>query len=244
LLQIEVIEDLSMLYRRAVDIIAEQVAQGAATFGLATGGTMLPLYEKLRSSDLDFSNCTSVNLDEYIGLAKDHPESYHTYMHKQLFNVKPFRASFLPDGEVQDIQAEASRYEALVGTLMVDLQLLGIGENGHIGFNEPGTLFTSETHVVKLTESTRKANARFFNTIHEVPRYAITMGIASILRAKRILLVAVGEEKRAALEALMNGATSEEIPVTSLQQHADVTILTNINSGSIKKGRISFKFNY
>ncbi|WP_332646947.1 glucosamine-6-phosphate deaminase [Lysinibacillus sp. 54212] len=227
-IKVEVIEDLSTLYRRATRIIAEQLADGAKTFGLATGGTMLPLYENLRSSNCDFSQCTSFNLDEYVGLEKEHPESYLSFMNNRLFHAKPFKQSYLPDGEAEDVQAEAKRYEALLQKNTLDFQLLGVGENGHIGFNEPGTPFSSETHVVMLTESTRRANARFFNSIHEVPKLAITMGISTIMRAQCILLIAVGEKKRAALEALISGEISEQIPVTCLQKHPNVKVLTDI----------------
>ncbi|MGE7021541.1 glucosamine-6-phosphate deaminase [Solibacillus cecembensis] len=229
--QIEVIEDHGQLYARAVEIIAEQLKDGAKVFGLATGGTMLPLYEQIRESDIDFTQCTSFNLDEYVGLAKEHPESYHRYMDEQLFHSKPFKHSFLPDGQTQNSQAEAQRYEALLKGKRQDFQLLGLGENGHIGFNEPGTAFTSETHIVQLQKSTREANARFFNSIDEVPSYAITMGIHSILRAKKILVIALGEKKRAALEALSSGTQTEQIPATSLQNHPNVIVLTDIHIG-------------
>ncbi|MEG0471550.1 MAG: glucosamine-6-phosphate deaminase [Solibacillus sp.] len=228
MVKIEVIEDLGQLYTRAVEIIAEQLNDGAKVFGLATGGTMLPLYENIRKSDLDFSQCTSFNLDEYVGLAQEHPESYHSYMKEQLFDYKPFKQSFLPDGQSPHSDAEAQRYENLLKENRQDFQLLGLGENGHIGFNEPGTSFTSETHVVQLEQSTREANARFFHSIDEVPNYAITMGIHSILRAKTILVIALGEKKRAALEALKSGSQTEQIPVTSLQTHHNVIVLTDI----------------
>ncbi|MEG0261204.1 MAG: glucosamine-6-phosphate deaminase [Lysinibacillus sp.] len=227
--KLEVINELDNLYNRAVDLMTEQLNGGANTFGLATGGTMLPLYEKLRSSELDFSNCQSVNLDEYVGIPQSHPESYKSFMNTQLFGVKPFKQSFLPDGEASDVQAEAINYENILKSSELDFQLLGIGENGHIGFNEPGTPFASETHVVELTDSTREANARFFDSIDEVPKEAITMGIASIMRAKCILLIAVGEKKRAALEALLYGEMTENTPVTCLQQHPNVIVLTDLN---------------
>lgn len=194
-LNLEVWEDKDDLYSRAEELFSAQLKNGATTFGLATGGTMIPLYEKLRNSSLDFSHCKSVNLDEYVGIPQGHPESYYTFMQNHLFESKPFKATYIPDGVVEDVHAEALRYEDLLKSLTVDMQLLGVGVNGHIGFNEPGTSFHSETDVVELTVSTRSANARFFDTIDEVPKQAITMGIASIMRAKCILLIAVGEEK-------------------------------------------------
>ncbi|MGE7622862.1 glucosamine-6-phosphate deaminase [Viridibacillus sp. NPDC096237] len=227
-LKIETINDLGALYDRAFNVVKNALDKGSKNFGLATGGTMLPLYDRIRNSDLDFTQCKSVNLDEYVGLPKAHPESYIAFMKQQLFHDKPFKKSNLPNGEAVDPHAEAARYEMLLQQMTLDFQLLGIGENGHIGFNEPGTPFDSETHVVELEESTRIANARFFNSLNEVPTEAITMGISSIMRAKQILLIAVGEKKRPALEALLKGEVTEEIPVTILKKHPNVIVLTDL----------------
>ena len=227
-LNLEVWEDKDDLYSRAEELFSAQLKNGATTFGLATGGTMIPLYEKLRNSSLDFSHCKSVNLDEYVGIPQGHPESYYTFMQNHLFEAKPFKATYIPDGVAEDVHAEALRYEDLLKSLTVDMQLLGVGVNGHIGFNEPGTSFHSETDVVELTVSTRSANARFFDTIDEVPKQAITMGIASIMRAKCILLIAVGEEKRTAIKALLRGVITEDIPVTRLCNHPNVIVLTDL----------------
>ena len=227
-LNLEVWEDNDALYNRAKEIFSEKLQAGASTFGLATGGTMIPLYEKLRSSSLDFSNCSSVNLDEYVGIPQGHSESYYTFMQQHLFDVKPFNTTYIPNGVADDVHAEVLRYENLLKSLTVDMQLLGVGVNGHIGFNEPGTSFHSETDVVELTASTRSANARFFDNIDQVPKQAITMGIASIMRAKSILLIAVGEEKRTAIEALIKGDVTEDIPVTRLCNHPNVIVLTNL----------------
>lgn len=227
-LKIETINDLGALYDRAFIVVKNALDKGSKNFGLATGGTMLPLYDRIRNSDLDFTQCESVNLDEYVGLPKAHPESYIAFMKQQLFNDKPFKKSNLPNGEAVDPHVEAARYEMLLQQMTLDFQLLGIGENGHIGFNEPGTPFDSETHVVELEESTRIANARFFNSLDEVPTKAITMGISSIMRAEQILLIAVGEKKRPALEALLKGEVTEEIPVTILKKHPNVIVLTDL----------------
>lgn len=227
-LNLEVWEDKDDLYSRAEELFSAQLKNGATTFGLATGGTMIPLYEKLRNSSLNFSHCKSVNLDEYVGIPQGHPESYYTFMQNHLFKAKPFKATYIPDGVAEDVHAEALRYEDLLKSLTVDMQLLGVGVNGHIGFNEPGTSFHSETDVVELTVSTRSANARFFDTIDEVPKQAITMGIASIMRAKCILLIAVGEEKRTAIKALLRGVITEDIPVTRLCNHPNVIVLTDL----------------
>lgn len=227
-IKLEVISNLDELYTRGMELFKEAKENGAKTFGLATGGTMIPLYEKICASDLDFSTYESFNLDEYVGLPATHPESYVSFMKKHLFNQKPFAKSMLPNGEAKDAKAEAKAYEQKLQATTLDFQLLGIGENGHIGFNEPGTPFDAPTHVVTLTESTREANARFFHSVDEVPTEAITMGISSILRAKQIVLIAVGEKKRAALEAFIHGEKTIDVPVTALQDHANVIVLTDL----------------
>ncbi|WP_026022584.1 glucosamine-6-phosphate deaminase [Kurthia senegalensis] len=230
-MQIERFESKEVLYTRALEIIKQVKAQGATTFGLATGGTMEPLYEKLRQSDIDFSDAISFNLDEYVGLDVQHDQSYNYYMHKQLFDCKPFKMSYLPNGLAENAEAEANRYEQLLQQHELDFQLLGIGVNGHIAFNEPGTSFASETHLVDLQPSTLEANARFFDSIEDVPKQAYTMGIQSILRAKVILLIATGEKKRAVLEQVIAGEYTENNPATALVKHNNVIILTDLQEG-------------
>lgn len=216
------------LYSHAVATIVEAKNNGATTFGLATGGTMEPLYAKICKTDIDFSHCISFNLDEYVGLEATHQQSYAYYMNKHLFNQKPFLASYLPDGLAADPLVETARYEGLLQQYPLDFQLLGIGQNGHIGFNEPGTSFASLTHLVTLEESTRQANARFFSSIDEVPTQAYTMGIQSIMRAKCILLLAVGEAKREVLERLLASDYTEDVPATALSKHPNVMVLTDL----------------
>jgi len=216
------------LYAQAVATIVEAKNNGATTFGLATGGTMEPLYAKICKTDLDFSHCISFNLDEYVGLEATHEQSYAYYMNKHLFQQKPFRASYLPNGLAADPLVEVARYEALLQQYPLDFQLLGIGQNGHIGFNEPGTSFASLTHLVTLEESTRQANARFFSSIDEVPTQAYTMGIQSIMRAKCILLIAVGETKREVLERMLASDYTEDVPASVLSKHPNVIILTDL----------------
>ncbi|MGE7130091.1 glucosamine-6-phosphate deaminase [Lysinibacillus xylanilyticus] len=216
------------LYTRAVDIIGNAKNDGATTFGLATGGTMEPLYSIICESNVDFSNCISFNLDEYVGLSANHEQSYTNYMDKYLFRHKPFKESYLPNGLADNPKEEALRYESLLQHNPIDFQLLGIGQNGHIGFNEPGTPFDSLTHLVTLEQSTRQANARYFDSIDEVPTQAITMGIQSIMRAKCILLIAVGEAKRDVLQSVLDSEYTEDMPASVLTKHPNVMILTDL----------------
>ncbi|MFJ8459380.1 glucosamine-6-phosphate deaminase [Lysinibacillus xylanilyticus] len=216
------------VYTRAVDIIVKAKQSGATTFGLATGGTMEPLYAKIREIDVDFSNCISFNLDEYVGLCAKHEQSYACYMDQHLFCHKPFKESYLPNGLADNPAEEAARYESLLQQHTLDFQLLGIGQNGHIGFNEPGTSFDSLTHLVTLAQSTRQANARFFESIDEVPTQAFTMGIQSIMRAKCILLIAVGEAKRDVLERVLMSEYTEDVPASVLTKHPNIIILTDL----------------
>ena len=148
--------------KKAFEIFKEKLDEGATVFGLATGGTPETTYQELCDSDLDFSNCISINLDEYVGLSADNPQSYHYYMKKHLFEKKPFAHSYLPDGQNDGAKAECERYSKIIAENPVDLQLLGIGRNGHIGFNEPGSAFDGKTQKIRLTESTIAANARYF----------------------------------------------------------------------------------
>ena len=206
-----------------------------AILGLATGGTMTDVYP--RFSELALANRVNLakvqtfNLDEYVGLAPEHAQSYHTYMHQLLFD---HNASWnadnihIPQGHVEYLEREARRYEDQLKQIgQPDIQLLGIGENGHIGFNEPGTSFESETRVVDLTESTINANSVHFDHIDDVPKQAVSMGLNSIMRAKRIILLAFGERKRDAIHQLLNGETTESLPVSILHQHPHVEIIVD-----------------
>ena len=199
----------------AFDILKETIQKGAKTLGLATGSSPLEFYKQIRESDLNLSNLTSVNLDEYVGLTGDDPQSYRYFMEKNLFDAKPFKESYLPSG-VEETADQA-----------VDLQILGIGRNGHIGFNEPGTPFDSQTHLVQLDASTIEANSRFFDKIEDVPTQAISMGIANILAAKSIILFAYGESKARAIKGTVEGERTEKVPASALQGHPDVTIIAD-----------------
>ena len=203
----------------AFEILKEKLANGAQTLGL--------------ESDLDFSNLTSVNLDEYVGLDGDNPQSYRYFMQENLFNQKPFKESFLPRGVKDHAEAEVKRYNQILADHPVDLQILGIGRNGHIGFNEPGTPFDSQTHLVELDQSTIEANARFFDKIEDVPTQAISMGIKNILDAKSILLFAYGESKAEAIAGTVSGSVTENLPASSLQNHPDVTIIADAEALSL-----------
>lgn len=215
----------------AFEILKEKLANGAQTLGLATGSSPLEFYKEIVESDLDFSNLTSVNLDEYVGLDGDNPQSYRYFMQENLFNQKPFKESFLPRG-VKD-NAEVERYNQILADHPVDLQILGIGRNGHIGFNESGTPFDSQTHLVELDQSTIEANARFFAKIEDVPTQAISMGIKNILDAKSIILFAYGESKAEAIAGTVSGPVTENLPASSLQNHPDVTIIADAEALSL-----------
>lgn len=200
--------------------------------GLATGGTMTDVYQSLvtllKKNQIDVSQVTTFNLDEYVGLEPEHEQSYHYYMDDILFNQYPYfnrQRIHIPNGDAVDFEQEARRYNQLIESEgPIDIQLLGIGENGHIGFNEPGTSLESETHVVNLTESTIKANSRYFNDESEVPKQAISMGLQSIIKAKRIILLAFGEKKKQAINDLLNQPVSKDIPSTILKTHPNVEI--------------------
>lgn len=221
------------LSRKAANIIAAQVINKPdCVLGLATGSTPIGTYDRLvemyECGDLDFSAVTSVNLDEYVGLDGESDQSYRWFMNHHLFdrvNIDK-EQTFVPGGKVSDLEAEAAAYDARIKALGgIDLQLLGIGLDGHIGFNEPDTCFTGETHVVKLHESTIKANSRFFSDISEVPTEAITMGMAAIMQAKKVLLVANGPAKKEILEKAFFGPITPEVPASILQLHPDLTVI-------------------
>ena len=217
---------------RAAELLAAQVLlKPACVLGLATGSSPVGMYRRLaeqyRQGQLDFSAVTSVNLDEYCGLSPEDPQSYRYFMEENLFRHINIRRenTFVPDGLNPDHAAVCAAYDARIAALGgIDLQVLGIGNNGHIGFNEPDDHFTVGTHVVALKESTIQANARFFEDIAQVPTHAVTMGMGAILQAKRILLLA-GAEKAAIVRQAMEGPVTPRVPASLLQLHTDVTIV-------------------
>ena len=211
----------------AFSLLKDEMAKSAKTLGLATGSTPLAFYDEIRKSDLDFSDMTSVNLDEYVGLAADNDQSYHYFMQENLFRAKSFKESFLPNGLASDLQEETRRYDQVIAEHPIDFQILGIGHNGHIGFNEPGTSFDVTTHVVNLAEDTIKANSRFFDSIDDVPKQAISMGIQSIMQSKMIVLMAYGQGKADAIKQMIEGPVTEDLPASVLQKHPNVVVIVD-----------------
>lgn len=217
--------------RYAADLIAGQLKRKPkSVLGLATGSSPLGVYRRLielyEAGEIDFSEAFTVNLDEYCGLPATHPESYARFMRENFFdhiNVKP-ENTFIPNGNAADPDAECARYDRLIGWLGgIDLQLLGIGFNGHIGFNEPSEYFVEETHRVKLTRSTLTANGRFFPDGNP-PAYAITVGMKTIMRAKSVVLIA-GEEKYAIVKRAFSGGVTPEVPASILLDHPNATVI-------------------
>lgn len=228
-------KDYDDMSRKAADIIAAQIIMKPdCVLGLATGSTPIGTYSRLvkkyKKGDLDFSGVTSVNLDEYKGLTKENDQSYYYFMNDNLFskvNIDKSR-TFLPDGTETDSEKACREYNQVIADVGgVDLQLLGLGHNGHIGFNEPGPVFEAETHCVDLTDSTIQANKRFFASIDDVPRQAYTMGIKTIMLARKILVVVSGADKAAIVKKAFFGAITPEVPASVLQLHPDVTIVAD-----------------
>ncbi len=219
--------------RAAAELLAAQIREKPqAVLGLATGSTPEGLYRELiaqyQAGKLDFSGLTTVNLDEYYPIAPTHEQSYRYFMEEHLFrhvNI-PHERTYVPNGQATDPVAAGQAYDALIEQLGgIDLQLLGVGQNGHIGFNEPGDALVEGTHVTALTDSTIRANARFFASEADVPTHAMTMGMGNILRARRIVLMACGKAKHAAIEALLDERITTQVPATLLKLHPDVTIV-------------------
>ena len=225
------VKDQEQAAQQVFEIIKDQMDRGKLdVLGLATGSTMIPIYEKWVESDLSFENVTTFNLDEYVGLDAENKNSYAYFMQEHLFSKKKFKQTFIPNGVAENLEDECAVYEKRLREYPLDIQLLGIGENGHIAFNEPGTSFDSVTHLTTLTESTLGVNSTFFDNDETIPRTALTMGIASVLAAKKIILIAFGERKRFALEKLLEGNVTVEYPVTALIGHPDVTVITDLEN--------------
>ena len=225
------------LSNKAADLIAAQIlVKPNCVLGLATGSSPVGTYKRLiadnQAGKIDFSTVTSVNLDEYVGLDGSNDQSYRFFMNHNLFDHVNIDKSktFVPSGLAADLKAEGEAYDAMIQELGgIDLQLLGIGLDGHIGFNEPDAYFTAATHEVKLDESTIKANARFFASEDEVPTTAITMGMLSIMQAKKVLLIANGAAKKEIVEKAFFGPIDPQVPASILQLHPDVTVIYSEN---------------
>lgn len=234
-------KDYKDMSRKAANIISAQVIlKPDSVLGLATGSSPIGTYEQLvkwyEKGDLDFADVTTVNLDEYYGMKPENDQSYHYFMHDHFFdhvNIDPSRIN-LPNGMEPDEKKECARYDAVLRSVGdVDIQLLGIGRNGHIGFNEPANDFTYGTHVVTLTADTIEANARFFKSADEVPRQAVSMGIGNIMAAKCVVLVATGENKAKAVRDTIRGPITPRVPASVLQLHPCCVILTDREAGKL-----------
>ncbi|MDB1612622.1 glucosamine-6-phosphate deaminase [Enterococcus faecalis] len=211
--------------KKAFELIKEGMNNGAKVLGLATGSTPETLYKEMTASDVDFTEMTSVNLDEYVGLGGEDEQSYRYFMNKHLFDKKPFKETFVPNGKAEDLDAASAEYEKIIDAHPVDIQILGIGQNGHIGFNEPGTPLDSLTHVVELAESTINANKRYFDKVEDVPTRAVSMGIGSIMKGKKMILMAYGEAKAEAIKGMIDGPVTTDMPASALQNHQDVVVI-------------------
>ena len=233
-MKIIITKNYEEMSERAAEIMLEVVKQNPkAVLGLATGTTPLGLYKRMisdhRENGTDYSQIRTVNLDEYKGLPQTHEQSYAYFMKKNLFDglgITPEQTN-IENGKAKDDKTECLRYDALLEELPRDIQLLGLGSNGHIAFNEPGTPFGSGTHVVTLAESTVKDNARLFEDISEVPRKAYTMGIKQIMQAKKILILASGANKADAVYKMMKGEVTEQVPASVLLLHPDCTLIAD-----------------
>lgn len=236
-------KDYNDMSRKAANILSAQVIMKPnCVLGLATGSTPVGTYAQLvewyNKGDLDFSNVTTVNLDEYKGLNRENDQSYYYFMNEHLFskvNVNHER-TFLPDGTEKDSEKACADYNQIIEDVGgVDLQLLGLGHNGHIGFNEPGDVFKAKTHCVDLTETTIKANQRFFASIDDVPRQAYTMGIQTIMQARKILVVVSGEDKAGIVKEAFFGPITPRVQASVLQLHPDVTVVADEAALSLVK---------
>ncbi|GEM01554.1 glucosamine-6-phosphate deaminase [Halolactibacillus halophilus] len=225
----------------AKDVVIDTIkTKDKPVLGLATGSTPEGMYRALikahQNNDVSFKHVTSFNLDEYIGLGKDDPNSYHHFMDEHLFNHVDIdqNETFVPPGNTDDHEKACRDYEQNMHHHdNLDLQVLGLGINGHIGFNEPGTPFDTRTHMIELDDSTREANARFFDSIDDVPTHAITMGIETIMESKQILLLASGDSKKEAVYRLLNGEETPDFPASILHRHKNVTVILDRDAASL-----------
>jgi glucosamine-6-phosphate deaminase len=239
-MKVIITENYDEMSRKAGEIVTEIVKNNPnAILGLATGSSPIGMYDYMvkehLSSGVSYAKVSSVNLDEYVGLDGANENSYAFFMSKYLFdrvNIDK-KNTYLPNGKAEDKQAECDRYNALLETMKQDVQVLGIGSNGHIGFNEPGTSLDSVTHVVDLTENTIKDNSRLFDDISQVPTQAFSMGIKNIMNAKSIILLASGKNKAEAIRGLVKGKIDVSLPASVLQLHPFVTVIVDKDAASL-----------
>lgn len=238
-MNVHVYDNAKTASRAAATLFAAQlIRKPASVFGFATGSTPVETYRYLakwhKKGMLDFSSAISFNLDEYVGLAEQDEASYIRFMRENLFDHINLKASYLPNGLAGDLKQECARYDAAIREMGgVDLQFLGVGHNGHIGFNEPGDVFVYETNVVDLTEDTIQANARFFDSMDQVPRQAVSMGIGTIMQAKSIVFVALGEGKAEAVQQMIYGDITPHLPASILRAHPDTVVLLDRGAASL-----------
>ena len=242
-MRIIVCENYEEVSKKAAQMILSQVTlKPNSVLGLATGSTLIGMYENLvklnKNGDIDFSEVRTFNLDEYYKLPKESDQSYHYFMYKNLFdhiNINPENIH-IPNGMTADVDAECERYDKLIKEAGgVDIQVLGIGNNAHIGFNEPTINFEKGTHLVELEESTIEANSRFFDNIEDVPKKAITMGVGSIFKSKKIMLIATGENKAEAIYNTVYGKVVPEVPASILQFHSDIVLILDKKAAKLLK---------
>lgn len=241
-MKIVVVKDYEEMSLKASEIIIDLLKEKKdATLGLATGSSPIGIYKNLikayNAGEISFKDVKSYNLDEYCELPRSHPESYYSFMHTNLFNHVDIKEEnvHIPCSEGSDLQKLCNEYNDELNKASIDIQLLGIGANGHIGFNEPKTSFDQETFVVKLTEKTRLDNQRFFNSLDEVPKYAMTMGIKNIMQSKKIILVASGKNKQEAVKALASGVVTTDFPASVLHNHNDVIVFVDEEAAQLIK---------
>ena len=238
-MKVIITENYEEMSQKAAEIIIDIVKNNPnAVLGLATGSSPIGAYQAIakdhRENGTSYKGVTTVNLDEYVGLTPDHNQSYAYFMYENLFKHIDIDLANtnLPRGSAADLEKECDRYNALLETYKQDVQVLGLGSNGHIAFNEPGTPFGSVTRKVSLTESTIKDNSRLFNSIDEVPRFALSMGIKNIMNAKSIVMVVSGKNKAKAVKGMVKGEITESLPASVLQLHPCVTIICDKDAAS------------
>ncbi len=239
-MQIIKVKNYEALSQEAAKIVGKLlISKPDAILGLATGSTPVGMYQNLvkmnENHELSFKAVKTYNLDEYCDLPRSHAQSYYTFMHENLFNHVDIleKNVHLPHAEGADLAKQCAEYNKALNNVKIDLQVLGIGGNGHIGFNEPGTPFSNETFIVELTEKTREDNKRFFASLEEVPHRAMTMGIKNILAAKKILLLASGKNKAPAIKELVFGNVSEKFPASALKDHGNVIVIIDEDAASL-----------